>query len=126
MQALANYYKPTAGLGAYHRDIQQKAIAGLGSYYANVPQKAIAGFGTTEDNTDTIGGTVGALGLAIRGLAGYYIGSKMASPILGIVLGGIFGVPGLFALTIWKAPAVAVANKRRRRRRARRLARRSR
>jgi len=126
--SLANYFKPTAGLGAYHREITQVPISGFGAYHREVTMSPVAGFGADTTITDEqIGGTLGTLSLLLRAASGWYVGTKMSAPIWGLILGGLFGVPGIFGLALFKAPAIAVANRRRRRRRkARRAHRRSR
>lgn len=111
VQALANYFSPMSGFGAYHRDVPASPISGFGCVGLGCPSMSAS----SEE-----GDSVGLFGLAIQAAAGYYVGTKMAAPIWGAALGALFGMPGIFALALFK-PAVAVANKRRRRsRKARR------
>lgn len=40
--------------------------------------------------------------LLLRGLAGWYVGSKMGRPTSGAVVGGLFGPLGLGVLSFWR------------------------
>ncbi len=55
----------------------------------------------TQDAKNTLA-AAGVLLLLLRGLAGWYVGSKMGRPTSGAVVGGLFGPVGLGVLSFWR------------------------
>lgn len=104
--ALANYY-PYPGTTTY--------------------PNASAGVGTFSLSLTSLPGALG-LGsiarLALRAVAGYYLGSYFRHPVAGAIVGATFGLPGMFVMAVVSPkPVVTVPNQplpNRKRRRARR------
>jgi len=69
------------------------------------PRYSASGLGAlTAEQTQDAKNVLAAAGvmLVARGLAGWYVGSKMGRPTGGAILGSIFGPVGLGILSFWK------------------------
>lgn len=127
---LANFY-PYPGTGP------APSLPGMGAYYSPVgagatlqPQlgwqlskniQPVSGLGGIADSVGSMLSLSSIAWTVLRGAAGWYVGRYFDHPVGGAILGGFFGLPGIFALALFsKTPATAIPNRRRRRRHHRR------
>jgi len=68
------------------------------------PRYSASGLGALTEQQVDAKNTLAAAGvlLVARGLAGWYVGSKMGRPTGGAILGSIFGPVGLGVLSFWR------------------------